>query len=29
VFRRVEKDQDLGLVRVRAVVDYLKSMQAK
>ena len=29
VFRRVEKDQDLGLVRVRALVDYLKSMQAK
>lgn len=29
VFRRVEQDQDLGLVRVRALVDYLKSMQVK
>jgi mono/diheme cytochrome c family protein len=29
VFRRVEADQDLGLVRVRRVVEYLKSMQGK
>lgn len=29
VFRRVEKDQDLGLVRVRRVVEYLKSLQGK
>lgn len=29
VFRRVEKDQDLGLVRVRRVVEYLKTLQRK
>jgi hypothetical protein len=29
VFQRVEKDQDLGLVRVRRVVEYLKSMQVR
>jgi mono/diheme cytochrome c family protein len=29
VFRKVEKDQDLGLVRVRAVVEYLKQLQVK
>ena len=29
VFKRVEKDQDLGLVRVRKVVEYLKTLQGK
>jgi len=29
VFRKVENDQDLGLVRVRRVVDYLISLQKK
>ncbi|GAB4361180.1 MAG: hypothetical protein OHK0021_05300 [Bryobacter sp.] len=29
VFRRVENDQDLGLVRVRRVVEYIQSRQAK
>ncbi len=29
VFRRVENDQDLGLVRVRRVVEYLKTLQGK
>lgn len=29
VFRRVEKDQDLGLVRVRRLVDYLKTLQTR
>jgi cytochrome c len=29
VFRRVEKDQDLGLVRVRRLVEYLKTLQVK
>jgi len=29
VFQRVENDQDFGLVRVRRVVEYLKSLQAK
>lgn len=27
VFRRVEKDQDMGLVRVRRLVEYLKTLQ--
>ena len=27
VFKRVEKDQDLGLVRVRRLVEYLKTLQ--
>gem|GEM_PF-243426 len=29
VFRKVENDQDLGLVRVRRLVEYLTSMQSK
>jgi len=29
VFMRVEKDQDLGLVRVRRLVEYLKGLQIK
>ena len=29
VFRKVETDQDLGLVRVRRLVEYLISLQAK
>ena len=29
VFRKVENDQDLGLVRVRRVVEYLISLQRK
>jgi mono/diheme cytochrome c family protein len=29
VFRRVENDKDLGLVRVRHVTDYLVSLQTK
>ena len=29
VFRRVENDQDLGLVRVRRVVEHLMSIQVK
>ena len=29
VFRKVENDQDFGLVRVRRLVDYLISIQAK
>ena len=29
VFQRVEKDQDLGLVRVRRLVDYLKTLQTR
>jgi cytochrome c553 len=29
VFRHVEKDQDFGLVRVRRVVEYLKTLQRK
>ncbi len=29
VFRRVENDQDLGLVRVRRVVEFIQSLQAK
>lgn len=29
VFRRVEKDQDLGLVRVRRLTDYLISLQVQ
>ena len=29
VFRKVENDQDLGLVRVRRLVDYLISLQKK
>ena len=29
VFQKVENDQDLGLVRVRRVVEYLKTLQAK
>lgn len=29
VFRKVEKDQDLGLVRVRRLADYLASLQTK
>ena len=27
VFQRVENDQDVGLVRVRRLVDYLKTLQ--
>lgn len=29
VFQKVENDQDVGLVRVRRVVEYLKSLQAR
>jgi hypothetical protein len=29
VFRKVENDRDLGLVRVRRLVDYLVSLQLK
>ena len=29
VFMRIEKDQDMGLVRVRRLVDYLKTLQAR
>ena len=29
VFQKVENDQDLGLVRVRRVVEYLKSRQSR
>lgn len=29
VFRRVEKDQDMGLVRVRRLVEYLKTLQTR
>jgi len=29
LFRRVENDQDLGLVRVRRVVEYMRTLQGK
>ncbi|MBM3787474.1 MAG: cytochrome c [Acidobacteria bacterium] len=29
VFRRVENDQDLGLVRVRRVIEYVQSLRTK
>lgn len=29
IFRRVENDQDLGLVRVRRIVEYIQSLKAK
>ena len=29
LFRRVEKDQDLGLVRARRVVEYIQTLQGR